>query len=179
MAARRGARLAERARRVRLAVFDVDGVLTDGTVYFGATGEETKAFNIQDGLGLKMLADSGVHTAIISGRKSPIVRLRARETGIVHVYQGIGDKLAAWRKLLEKLGLTAAESSFMGDDLPDLPVLTRCGVAFSVPGAPDIVRGHAHYVTRAAGGRGAVREACELLMRAQGTLGRQMKGFLR
>jgi 3-deoxy-D-manno-octulosonate 8-phosphate phosphatase (KDO 8-P phosphatase) len=179
MAARKGGRLAERARRVRLAVFDVDGVLTDGTVYLSASGEETKAFNIQDGLGLKMLADSGVQTAIISGRKSAIVRLRARETGIRHVYQGISDKLAVYRALLDKLGLSAAESSFMGDDLPDLPVLSRCGVAFSVPAAPQIVRDHAHYVTRAGGGRGAVREACELLMRAQGSLDRQLEGFLR
>ena len=172
-------RLSERARRIRLAIFDVDGVLTDGTVYLSATGEETKAFNIQDGLGLKMLADSGVQTAIISGRKSPIVRLRAKETGIRHVFQGVGDKLAVYRRVLDRLGLKEAESAFMGDDLPDLPVLTRCGFAFSVPAAPEVVRARAHHVTRAGGGRGAVREACELLMQAQGTLDGQVREFLR
>jgi 3-deoxy-D-manno-octulosonate 8-phosphate phosphatase (KDO 8-P phosphatase) len=174
-----GPRLAARARRVKLAVFDVDGVLTDGTLYLSSRGELAKAFNILDGLGLKMLAASGVQLALISGRKSPIVTRRARETGIRHVFQGIGDKLATYRGLLDRLGLTAPESSFMGDDLPDLPVLLRCGLAFSVPNAALAVRSRAHYVTRAAGGGGAVREACELLMRAQGTLDDQMREFLR
>jgi 3-deoxy-D-manno-octulosonate 8-phosphate phosphatase (KDO 8-P phosphatase) len=163
-------RVLARARLVRLAIFDVDGVLTDGTVHLTARGEEMKAFNILDGLGLKMLAGSGVQLALLSGRKSPIVSLRARELGIVHVLQGIDDKLAAYRKLVAKLRLSAVQTAFMGDDLPDLPVLRRCGFALSVPNAPQLVREHAHYVTGAAGGRGAVREACELLMQAQGTL---------
>lgn len=172
-------RLTSRARRIRLAIFDVDGVLTDGTVYLSARGEEAKAFNILDGLGFKMLADSGVQLALLSGRKSEIVRLRAKETGVAHVLQGIGDKLAAYEKLLRKLGFAEAESSFMGDDLPDIPVLRRCGLALSVPNAVKIVRDQAHYVTEKAGGGGAVREACELLMRAQGTLDEQTKAYLR
>ncbi len=172
-------RLIARAGRIRLAIFDVDGVLTDGTLHLGKHGEQVKAFNILDGLGLKMLAASGVGLALLSGRKSPAVALRARETGIAHVLQGSRDKLEAYRTLLRKLKLAEEETSFMGDDLPDLPVLRRCGLAFSVPGAPQIVRSHVHYVTENAGGRGAVREACEFLMRAQGTLEAQLATYLR
>jgi 3-deoxy-D-manno-octulosonate 8-phosphate phosphatase (KDO 8-P phosphatase) len=171
-------RLTTRARRIRLAIFDVDGVLTDGTIHLSPRGEETKAFNILDGLGFRMLADSGVQLALLSGRKSEVVRLRAMETGVTHILQGIGDKLAAYEKLLRKLGLAEAESSYMGDDLPDIPVLRRCGFALSVPNAAKIVREQAHYVTEKAGGRGAAREACELLMRAQGTLEKQMEAYL-
>lgn len=171
-------RLVARARRVRLAIFDVDGVLTDGAIYLTRNGEELKAFNILDGLGLKMLAKSGVALALISGRKSSALALRAKETGIRHVLQGIGDKLDAYHGLLRRLKLAEEETSFMGDDLPDLPVLRRCGLALSVPDAPEIVRSHAHYVTEAPGGRGAVREACEFLMRAQGTLQGQLEVYL-
>lgn len=171
-------RLIARAHRIRLAIFDVDGVLTDGTVYVSERGEVMKAFNILDGLGLKMLAASGVVTALLSGRKSKMVALRAKEIGISHLLQGIGDKLDAYNRLIRKLGLAAEETSFMGDDLPDLPVLRRCGFAFSVPNAPEIVRSHAHYVTHAAGGRGAAREACEFLMQARGTLESQMRNYL-
>jgi 3-deoxy-D-manno-octulosonate 8-phosphate phosphatase (KDO 8-P phosphatase) len=163
-------RLLRRARGVRLAIFDVDGVLTDGVLYLSARGEMLKAFHILDGLGLKMLRESGVMLAILSGRKSAAVLKRAREVGIDHVGQGVEDKLAAFRTLLGKLQLSESEAAFMGDDLPDLPVLKRCGLALSVPGAPPVVQQHAHYVTRRPGGRGAVREACELLMQAQGTL---------
>jgi 3-deoxy-D-manno-octulosonate 8-phosphate phosphatase (KDO 8-P phosphatase) len=171
-------RIAARAKRVRLAIFDVDGVLTDGTVRLSARGEEVKAFNILDGLGLKMLAGSGVQLALLSGRKSPVVALRARELGIRHVLQGIGDKLAAYEKLLAKLRLSPSETAVMGDELPDLPVLQRCGLALSVPNAPRFVRERVHHVTETAGGRGAVREACELLMAAQGTLGPQLEAYL-
>ncbi|MGQ0580137.1 MAG: KdsC family phosphatase [Betaproteobacteria bacterium] len=172
-------RLIARAGRIRLAIFDVDGVLTDGSLHFGKHGEQIKAFNILDGLGLKMLAASGVRLALLSGRKSPAVALRARETGVAHVLQGSTDKLEAYRGLLRKLKLAEEETSFMGDDLPDLPVLRRCGLAFSVPHAPPIVRSHVHYVTENAGGHGAVREACEFLMRAQGTLEARLATYLR
>ena len=171
-------RLIARAHRIRLAIFDVDGVLTDGTVYMSEHGEEMKAFNILDGLGLKMLAASGIVTALLSGRKSKMVALRAKEIGISHLLQGAGDKLEAYQRLLRKLGVAEEETSFMGDDLPDLPVLRRCGLAFSVPNAPEIVRSHAHYVTRTSGGQGAAREACEFLMRARGTLDAQMRTYL-
>ena len=171
-------RIEARARRIRLAIFDVDGVLTDGTIYIGERGEEMKAFNILDGLGLKMLSASGVITALMSGRKSKMVTLRAKEMGISYPLQGVVDKLDAYHKLLRKLRIAEEESFFMGDDLPDVPVLRRCGLAFSVPNAPEIVRSQAHYVTRAKGGRGAAREACEFLMQASGTLDQQLRPYL-
>ena len=159
-----------RAQRVRLAVFDVDGVLTDGTLYYSDTGVEVKAFNVRDGHGLKMLQASGVQTAIITSRSSRAVELRARDLGIELLYQGIADKLAACRELLARVGLEPAAVSYIGDDIIDLPVLLHCGLAAAVPEAPAAVRRHAHYVTRAGGGQGAARELCELIMHAQGTL---------
>jgi 3-deoxy-D-manno-octulosonate 8-phosphate phosphatase (KDO 8-P phosphatase) len=171
--------LLRRARLVRLAIFDVDGVLTDGTLYYSGRGEALKAFNILDGLGLKMLQASGVDLAVLSGRSSGAVTRRARELKISYVVQGVENKLKAYRSLLLRLKLGTRESAFMGDDLPDLPVLRQCGLAISVPHAPQIVRSQAHYVTARAGGRGAVREACELIMQAQGTLALQQAPFLR
>ncbi|MEO8165648.1 MAG: HAD family hydrolase [Betaproteobacteria bacterium] len=171
-------RLITRAHRIRLAIFDVDGVLTDGSLYMSERGEELKTFNILDGLGLKLLASSGITTALLSGRKSKIVTLRAKELGISHLLQGADDKLETYHRLLRKLDLAEEETTFMGDDLPDLPVLRRCGLAFSVPNAPEIVRSHVHYVTKLAGGHGAVREACEFLMLARGTLENQMRTYL-
>ena len=171
-------RLIARAHRIRLAIFDVDGVLTDGTVYHSERGEEIKAFNILDGLGLKLLAAGGITTALLSGRKSKIVALRAKEIGISHVLQGAADKLDTYHHLLRKLKLAEEETSFMGDDLPDLPVLRRCGLAFSVPNAPELVRSHVHLVTRTPGGHGAVREACEFLLQARGTLENQLRTYL-
>lgn len=159
--------LAERARALRLAVFDVDGVMTDGTLYIGPQGEAMKAFHILDGHGLKMLRESGIVTAIISGRASEAVAVRARELGIDHVAQGISDKVAAFERLLAATGIEARAASFMGDDLPDLPVMRRCGLAVSVPGGVEEVRAAAHYVTRAPGGGGAVREFCDLVVRAR------------
>ncbi|MEQ1880268.1 MAG: HAD hydrolase family protein [Burkholderiales bacterium] len=172
-------RLIARALRIRLALFDVDGVLTDGGIFLTRRGEETKRFNILDGLGLKMLAASGIELGIISGRKSAVVALRAKETGFTHVLQGVGDKLGAYHRLLKKRGLAEEQTSFMGDDLPDLPIMRRCGLAFSVPNAPEIVRSHAHWVTQRAGGQGAVRDVCEFLMQARGTLEQQMAPYLR
>lgn len=168
----------ERARQVRLAAFDVDGVMTDGTVWIDDAGHETKGFSILDGLGLKMLAGSGVLVAIITGRRSKVVELRAAELGIRLLRQGVDDKLGAFAELLSELGLEPAEASYMGDDLPDLPVLRRCGLAISVPGAPELVRRHAHVVTSVPGGRGAVREACEFILAAQGRLDAAREGFL-
>ena len=162
--------VADRARRIRVAAFDVDGVLTDGTLYYTDSGEEMKAFNVQDGHGMKMLKDSGIALAIISSRRSGCVEARARNLGIELLYQGVADKLAAFDELLGRCGVDAQACAYAGDDLVDLPVLRRCGLAVSVPDAPALVRGHAHYVTRARGGRGAVRELCELILQAQGAL---------
>ncbi len=157
--------LAARARRIGAAVFDVDGVMTDGRIYLGAAGEEMKAFNVADGHGLKMLRESGIEVAILSGRRAGCVERRAAELGIAHVIQGAGDKLPAFLSLLTRLGLTPAEAAYMGDDVPDLPVLQACGLALSVPDAPLAVRRAAQHVVARRGGEGAVREACELLLR--------------
>lgn len=157
-----------RARAVRLAIFDVDGVMTDGTLYIGGQGEAFKAFNILDGHGVKMLQSAGIATAIISGRASDAVLRRAAELSIAHVVQGAGDKLAAFDALLARLGVEPAACAYVGDDLPDLPVMENCGLAVAVANAVEAVKSAAHYVTRASGGRGAVREFCELVLRAQG-----------
>jgi 3-deoxy-D-manno-octulosonate 8-phosphate phosphatase (KDO 8-P phosphatase) len=157
----------QRARAVRLAIFDVDGVMTDGTLYIGPDGESFKAFNILDGHGVKMLQAAGIAVAIISGRSSPAVEHRARELGIAHVSQGVGDKVAELDRLAAKLGVPHEACSFMGDDVPDLAAMQRCGFAVAVANAVEAVRERAHYVTRAHGGRGAVREFCELVLEAR------------
>jgi len=159
-----------KAKSVRLAIFDVDGVLTDGVLYYSDSGVEIKAFNVRDGHGMKMLQASGVQIAIITSRCSRAVELRARDLDIDLLYQGASDKLATCRQLLERVKLEPATTAYIGDDLVDLPVLIHCGLAVTVPEAPPAVRRHAHYVTRARGGHGAARELCELIMHAQGTL---------
>jgi len=157
-----------RARAVRLAVFDVDGVMTDGTLYIGPEGEAFKAFNILDGHGVKMLQSAGIAAAILSGRSSEAVARRAAELGIRHVVQGADDKVAAFERLRASLALESSACAFVGDDLPDLAVMRRCGFAVAVANACEAVKSAAHYVTRAQGGRGAVREFCDLVLRAQG-----------
>jgi 3-deoxy-D-manno-octulosonate 8-phosphate phosphatase (KDO 8-P phosphatase) len=159
----------ERARALRLIAFDVDGVMTDGALYLGDDGQEYKAFNSLDGHGLKMLASTGVTLAIVTGRTSRVVALRAANLGIEHVYQGCHDKRATLAELLARLDVPAHQAAFMGDDVVDLPAMSHCGMGFTVPGAPALVRERAHYVTHQAGGRGAVREVCEIVMRAQDT----------
>ena len=160
----------ERARRVRLMLFDVDGIMTDGTIYIGQDGEAMKGFNVRDGLGLKLLAQAGVEVGLLSARRSGIVDARAAELGIELVRQGEGDKRSAYAILLAERGLDWPESGYMGDDLPDLPVLTRCGFAASVPQACDAVKSRVHYVSAARAGSGAVREVCDLIVAAKGLL---------
>lgn len=150
-------------------MFDVDGVLTDGSLYISDAGEEFKAFNTLDGHGMRMLKATGVEIAIITGRTARCVETRATNLGIGLLYQGVEDKLAVSVELQARFNLRADEAAFMGDDLPDLPVMRRCGLALTVPGAPALIKQHAHHVTCCAGGRGAVREVCEILMHAQGT----------
>jgi 3-deoxy-D-manno-octulosonate 8-phosphate phosphatase (KDO 8-P phosphatase) len=162
--------LTRRARAIRLAIFDVDGVMTDGTLFIGAQGELFKAFNILDGHGVKMLQSAGIAAAIISGRSSEAVARRAAELSIAHVVQGSADKSLAFDALIASLGVTPQQCAFVGDDLPDLAVMLRCGLAVAVANAADTVKSSAHYVTRASGGKGAVREFCELVLRAQGQL---------
>ena len=168
-----------RAQRIRLLVLDVDGILTDGRLYYAHDGAELKAFHIQDGLGVKLLRSSGVEVAIVTGRTSGAVAQRATNLGIVHVFQGVDDKLSTLQQLSERLALDWAAIGAMGDDLPDLPVLRRCGLALTVPEAPALVQRHAHYVTQHGGGAGAVREACELIMQAQATFEASMQEFLK
>ncbi|HEX4763321.1 MAG TPA: HAD-IIIA family hydrolase [Usitatibacter sp.] len=165
-------KLDARARRVRLAIFDVDGVLTDGTIVIGPTGEAFKAFSILDGHGLKMLREAGIMTAILSGRSHRAVDRRAKELSIDHVIQGKSDKLPEFDKLIRRLKLAAKDCAYMGDDLPDLPVMRRCGLAVAPANAVKAVKDAAHHVTHARGGNGAVREMCELILRHRKQLGR-------
>lgn len=159
-----------RAVKVRLVVFDVDGVLTDGRLYLGDSGEEYKVFHVRDGQGLVMLRDSGVRIAVISGCSSRAVAERMVELGIDYVFQGQADKLEVFEALLNDVGLEPTEVAYVGDDLPDLPVMRQVGLAIAVADAHPWVKQHAHWQTRLPGGQGAVREVCELLMEAQGML---------
>ncbi|HEY3325758.1 MAG TPA: HAD family hydrolase [Novimethylophilus sp.] len=169
----------ERARKIKLIIFDVDGVLTDGRLILGDDGLEYKAFNSHDGLGMKLLKASGVDMAIITGRTSNVVAKRAESTGIGHFYQGVEDKLEAFLDLLRQTGLTPEQCAFMGDDVVDLPPMRRCGFAVTVPAAPPLVKQHAHLVTSRGAGQGAVREICEFIMQAQDTYDEQMAQYLR
>ncbi|HAF44653.1 MAG TPA: phenylphosphate carboxylase subunit delta [Gallionellaceae bacterium] len=171
--------LAERIKPLRLVAFDVDGVLTDGGLYLSDSGEEFKRFNSLDGHGLKMLKNSGIELAIITGRTSKCVEMRAKNLGITRVYQGVEDKLGAMQSLLTDMTLAPEQAAFMGDDVVDLPVMRRVGLALSVPAAPQIVRDHAHYISQRAAGHGAVREVCELILGAQGNLDAQLAPYLK
>lgn len=166
------------AAKIRLMGFDIDGVMTDGRLYFGPEGDFCKAFFSRDGLGLKLLAKSGVKLAIITGRDSSIVTQRAANLGIGLVMQGIEDKRAAMASLLAREHLTLDQCGYMGDDLIDLPLLKVCGFSATVPDGHELVRRHVSYVTRAPAGAGAVREVCELILRAQGTWDRVMASYL-
>ncbi len=160
--------LRERCAAVALLVADVDGVLTEGGIVYGTDGLEMKRFHVRDGSGVKAWRDAGKRAAIITGRSSPVVELRAAELGISPVVQGVTDKLAAYRQLLHDLGLQPMQVCYVGDDLADLPPLRQSGLAVAVADACPEARAAAHYVTRAAGGRGAVREAIEMVLRCQG-----------
>lgn len=167
-----------RAHGVRLMIFDVDGVLTDGRIYYNDAGEELKAFSTLDGHGIRMLMASGVDVALLTGRTSGVVAHRAKNLGIRHVLQGVADKRAAFLELAAALGLDPANCGYMGDDVVDLPVLTRCGFSAATAEAPEIVRRHAHFVATQPAGAGAAREVCELLMRSQGTLEAALAPYL-
>ena len=159
---------AQRAAGLRLLVLDVDGVLTDGRLYFGAEGEALKVFDVRDGHGIKLLREAGVEVAILSARRSPIVERRARELGIAHVVQGATDKGAGFAELVRALQLRPEQCGFVGDDWPDLAALAQAGFAATVADAAPEVRRAAHWISAAPGGRGAVRELAEFVLRAQG-----------
>jgi 3-deoxy-D-manno-octulosonate 8-phosphate phosphatase (KDO 8-P phosphatase) len=168
----------QRAARVKIMIFDVDGVLTDGSLTYNAEGEATKTFFVLDGLGIQMLARTGVKTAIISARQSPIVVRRAADLGITHVFQGQHDKRIAFADLLGRTGATPEQCGYIGDDVIDLPLLTRVGFAVTVPSGHPDVPPYAHYVTKNPGGRGAVREVCDMIMRAHGTYDQALAPYL-
>lgn len=166
------------AREVRLLLLDVDGVLTDGTIFLGEKGQEYKAFNSRDGHGIKMLQQSGVVVGIVSGRSSPAVEHRAAELGVRHLHQGCSDKLVIFEQLRGSLGLGASQVAFVGDDIADLPIMVRAGLAIAVNDAHELVRRHAHWVTPSGGGKGAVREVCDFIMSAQGTYAADIERYL-
>lgn len=167
-----------RAAQIKLIAFDIDGVMTDGGLHYTDDGHELKTFNVQDGLGIVLLKRVGIEVAIITGRNSGVVACRAADLGVSHVYQGVGDKHAVAGKLLEQLGLQWSELAFMGDDLIDLRAMARCGLAIAPANARPIVKEHAHLVTETRGGRGAVREAIELILSAQDKLGAAFAPYL-
>lgn len=166
-----------KAKAIKLLILDVDGVLTDGRIYLNDQGMQQLAFHIQDGLGIKLLQKTGVQVAIITGRQSQVVALRAQMLGIKYLYQGNVDKRAAYSELRAQLQLTNAEIAYVGDDLPDLPLLQQVGLSIAVLNARDIIKAHVNMITQAAGGNGAVREVCEFIMQAQGTWERAVYAF--
>ena len=167
-----------RARKIRLVAFDVDGVLTDGKLIYTDDGRECKAFDCRDGHGFKMLQSHGIRTAIISGRDSPAVSRRAEELGIELVYQGQQDKAKALDKLLAAADLSLPQIAYVGDDVVDLPVLLRVGLAIAPQYARPLVARHCHWQTPSNGGHGAAREVCEMILRAQNLLDDALRGDL-
>jgi 3-deoxy-D-manno-octulosonate 8-phosphate phosphatase (KDO 8-P phosphatase) len=153
--------------KIRLLVLDVDGVLTDGRLYYSETGEALKVFNVRDGYGIKLLAEAGIEVAVITGRRSPIVARRCRELGIRHVSQGIQDKLARFNVILKRLAIPASATACVGDDTIDVPMMRAAGIAFAVADAHEDARRAADVITKLEGGRGAVREVCDRLLAAR------------
>jgi 3-deoxy-D-manno-octulosonate 8-phosphate phosphatase (KDO 8-P phosphatase) len=168
----------ERARHVKVVAFDVDGVLTDGSLFLGDDGQEYKAFHSRDGHGMKMLQSTGVTIAVITGRTSKVVEHRMADLGIKHYYQGRLDKLAALDELTTALGVEPGEVAYVGDDVVDLPVMRRVGLAVAVRDAHPWVRKHAHWQTPSCGGRGAGRDVCELILEAHGQLQMVLEKYL-
>ncbi|MFA9440641.1 KdsC family phosphatase [Uliginosibacterium sp. sgz301328] len=168
----------QKAARVRLMAFDVDGVLTDGGLYYSPRGDELKRFSVLDGHGMKMLQKAGVEVAIITARNSPMVALRAENLGIVRVIQGARDKRATLLALREELSLPADETGYMGDDIVDLPILRACGFSATPANGHAFVKAHVDYTAATEGGHGAVREVCEFILAAQGKLDDMLEGYL-
>ncbi|MGB1907005.1 MAG: KdsC family phosphatase [Spongiibacter sp.] len=168
----------EKARHITLLAMDVDGVLTDGSLYFGNSGEEMKAFSILDGLGIKLLRDAGIRPALITGRSSDLLARRAKELSIDIIYQGREDKATALEELRSDLKLNYSEIAYVGDDLPDLGAIRAAGLGITVANGHHFVARHADWQTRASGGKGAVREIAELILMAQGQLNAALESYL-
>lgn len=172
------AKILDSARHIKLLVLDVDGVLTDGSLYYSEDGAELKAFNILDGLGIKLLQQAGIDVALITGRQSRLVARRAEELGITTLIQGCDKKLAALDSILDEKNLAYSETAYIGDDLPDLPCIRRVGFGVTVPNAPPVLRQHALCCTERYGGQGAVREVCELILQAQDKFEKALESYL-
>ncbi len=170
--------LQAKAQKIKLAIFDIDGVFTDGKITYNEHGAEIKSFHVHDGIGIKLLMQSGIEIAIITSRQSPIVSQRMQELGVKHVYQDCRDKLIVFKALLKKNKLTPDQVAFVGDDLPDLAAMQQAGLGIAVANSVDIVREHADWQTQTKGGKGAVREVCEMIMQAQNTLTTMQAKFL-
>lgn len=168
----------KKAKTIRLLILDVDGILTNGMIYYGKEEGEIRGFHIHDGLGIKLLQKSGVVVAVISGKKSDGLIKRLSDLSIQHTYLGHDDKLPSYENLKKKLQLKDNEIAYMGDDLPDLPILRRVGLAVTVPEAPEIIQQHVDLITKCRGGTGAVREACEFIMIAQDQYKTMIQSYL-
>jgi 3-deoxy-D-manno-octulosonate 8-phosphate phosphatase (KDO 8-P phosphatase) len=169
--------IVERAKRVKLLILDIDGVMTDGRIVYSVYGDELRFFDVTDGFGITLLHRAGLKSIIITAKKSRIVKARARDLKVAKTYHGYHDKVKAFQKALRKFRLAAEDVCFIGDDLIDLPVLRRVGFAVSVPNAMDEVKSAAHYVTKRPGGRGAVREVCDLILKVQGAWDRATAAY--
>ncbi len=170
--------IVEKAKKLKLLILDVDGVLTDGRLFFDDQGKEYKCFHARDGHGIKLLRQTGVEIAVISGRKSNSVALRMKNLGVEHVYQGHENKIAALNEIIQNLSVEPNQVVHVGDDLLDLPVMTRVGLAIAVNDANDAVKDYADWTTKTAGGLGAVREVCDFIMQSQGTYDQVLQGYM-
>ena len=170
--------IVEKAQRLKLLILDVDGVLTDGRLFFDDNGKEYKTFHARDGHGIKLLRQTGVEVAVISGRKSNSVALRMKSLGVNYVYQGHENKIAAFNEIIQSLAIKPEEAAHVGDDLLDLPVMTRVGLSIAVNDANDSVKQYADWCTKTNGGLGAVREVCDFIMQAQGTFDDVLKSYM-
>ncbi len=167
-----------KAKRLKLLTLDVDGVLTDGRLFFDKNGDEYKCFHARDGHGIKLLRQTGVEVAVISGRKSQSVALRMKNLGVELVYQGHENKIAAFNEIIQTMGIKPEQAAHMGDDLLDLPVMVRVGLSIAVNDANDSVKDYADWCTKTSGGMGAVREVCDFIMQAQGTFDAVLKSYM-
>lgn len=168
----------ERAKKIKLVIFDVDGVLTDGSLYIGDDGQEYKAFNSRDGHGIKMMLRNGVDGAIITGRTSKVVEHRVKDLGLGNVRQGCADKLPVYEEMVKELDLKYEQTAFIGDDIVDLPIMLKVGLAIATKDAHPMVKEYSHWITPSAGGRGAARDLAEMMMHSQGTYESEMLKYL-
>ncbi len=168
----------EKAKNIKLVIFDIDGVMTDGSLFFDNNGDEYKAFNSFDGHGLRMLQECGVKVAIITGRKSELVKHRMNDLGVTLLYQGYRDKTPAFEALLKEVNISKDQITYVGDDVVDLPIMSQLDFAIAVQNAHPFVKKHAHWITERSGGRGAVRDVCEFILQAKGLLDDKLDSYL-